>query len=116
MKPVAPAILLLFAITASAQTAAMSGNWKLHMEWPEGSSDGTCTFQQEGASLSGTCGEKDRFPISGQIEGDQLTWTVGIEGFRMEFTGQLDASRTTVSGHCVIVGENMGRFTLQRVD
>lgn len=111
-------LVMMLAVSAWAQSSNVSGNWELEMSWPETKSTGTCTFQQEGESLKGTCGGADRFAIKGRVEGNRLTWQVevaqdGASG-RMEFSGELDGQGATIRGTCSVVGQNSGTFTMKR--
>jgi carbon monoxide dehydrogenase subunit G len=111
-------LVMMLAVGALAQSSNVSGNWELEMSWPEAKSTGTCTFQQEGERLKGTCGGADRFAITGRIEGNRLTWQVEVEqggaSGRMEFSGELDGQGATISGTCSVVGLNRGTFTMKR--
>jgi carbon monoxide dehydrogenase subunit G len=108
----------MLSAVASAQTANVSGTWELEMTWPEAKSTGSCTFQQQGENLAGTCGGADRFPVKGRVEGNRLSWQVDVqqEGTtgRMEFSGELDREGTTIRGSCSVVGANSGTFTMKR--
>jgi hypothetical protein len=110
-------LTLLLSTSLNAQPRPLTGTWELHMEWPEGSSDGTCVFQQDGDSLTGSCGGTERFPIKGRVDGSQIVWQFDVDqgAFRMEFAGELDAERATIRGTCKVVGANSGEFTLKRV-
>jgi carbon monoxide dehydrogenase subunit G len=108
----------MLSVAGSAQLANVSGTWELEMTWPEGKSTGTCTFQQEGESLTGTCGGTDRFPVAGRVDGNRLSWQSDVKQDgatgRMEFSGELDRQGTTIRGSCSIVGLNSGTFTMKR--
>jgi hypothetical protein len=97
----------------------VSGTWDLEMNWSsDARSTGTCEFRQDGDKLTGTCGGDDRFPISGQVQNNELRWAFevkqeGSQG-RMEFAGELDAQGTTIKGSCSIVGGQGGTFTMKK--
>lgn len=108
----------LVSVALLAQTANVSGNWELEMRWPGDTSRGTCSFQQDGQRLTGTCGGDDKFPLNGRVEGNRVSWQMevpqGGATFRMEFAGELDPQSNTISGACTIVGANDGTFTLRK--
>jgi hypothetical protein len=108
----------MLSTVASAQLANVSGAWELEMMWPEANSTGSCTFQQEGASLTGTCGGADRFPLKGRVDGNRVSWQVAVEQGgatgRMEFSGELDREGSIIRGSCSVVGANSGTFTMKR--
>ena len=111
-------LVMMLAVTASAQSSNVSGNWELEMSWPETKSTGACTFQQEGQNLKGTCGGTERFAVTGKVQGSRLIWQVevaqdGAAG-RMEFSGELDGQGATIRGTCSVVGQNSGTFTMKR--
>ena len=112
------AILVMFAAAKPAQLANVSGTWELEMTWPQAKSTGTCIFQQDGESLTGTCGGADRFPVKGRVEGTHLSWQVDVKQNgatgRMEFSGELNQEGTTISGSCSVVGANIGTFTMKK--
>jgi hypothetical protein len=112
------ATFAVLSVAESAQLADVSGTWELEMTWPEAKSTGTCIFQQDGESLTGSCGETDRFPVKGRVEGTQLSWELevkqnGATG-RMQFSGELNQEGTTISGSCSVVGANSGTFTMKK--
>ena len=111
-------LMMMLAVSALAQSSNVSGNWDLEMSWPETKSTGTCTFQQEGESLKGTCGGAERFAVTGRVDGNRLTWQTevaqgGAAGL-MEFSGELDGQGATIRGTCSVVGQNSGTFTMKR--
>ena len=113
-------VVLVGLVSAAllAQTANVSGNWELEMRWQGDTSTGTCSFQQDGQRLTGTCGGADRFPLTGRVEGNRVSWQMdlpqGGATSRMEFAGELDPRGNTISGACTIVGANDGTFTMRK--
>ena len=88
------------------------------MTWPEAKSTGPCVFQQEGESITGSCGGADRFPVKGRVEGtSRLSWELEVkqngETGRMEFSGELN-QEGTISGTCSVVGANSGTFSMKK--
>jgi hypothetical protein len=118
MRILVVTLVATFSVVASAQLPNVSGTWELEMMWPEANSTGSCTFQQDGASLTGTCGGADRFPLKGGVDGNRVSWEVAVEQGgatgRMEFSGELNREGTAVRGSCSVVGANSGTFTMKR--
>lgn len=121
MRRVVPVLVTVatLVVAASAQVADVSGTWDLEMMWPDATSTGGCTFQQDGERLTGTCGAGvDRFPLTGRIVGNRLSWRVDVtqDGStgRMEFDGELDQQGSTIRGSCRIVDANSGTFVMKR--
>jgi hypothetical protein len=118
-RAVAWAIALAVASAAVLAQANVSGTWDLEMRWPDGAaSTGTCVFEQKGDALFGTCGGDDRFPITGRVAGDEVTWSADVKQggaeASMEFTGKVDGAATAIAGTCRIVGVQGGTFTMKR--
>ena len=115
-------LLVVAQVSASSLSrlpADVSGTWDLEMTWAsDAKSTGVCTFTQEGESLTGTCGGTDRFPITGHVQNNRLSWECDVkqEGNqgRMRFEGELDQQGTTINGSCSIIGRPDGTFTLKK--
>jgi hypothetical protein len=113
---------LLFLVTillTPASAADVSGVWDLTMVWAADSkSTGVCTFSQAGEKLSGTCGDPDKFPLTGEVKDRQVSWEFDVaqdgNNASMKFTGELDEAETTIKGTCQIVGARDGTFTLKK--
>jgi hypothetical protein len=74
------AVSLLAAGAASAQSINLSGVWKVQGSIQAGASvfsaTPTCTFQQAGTQLSGTCvGANASGPLTGVVSGANVSWT-----------------------------------------
>jgi hypothetical protein len=113
------AVALLSVTTSTLSSSDVSGAWDLEMTWGEEvKSTGVCALNQEGETLTGTCGGSEKFPIAGTVRNSRLSWRVDVEQDgdqgRMEFAGQLDARGTTISGSCSIVGGRNGTFTMKK--
>ena len=107
------------ALASTMSTPDVSGIWDLEMTWGEGTrSTGVCTLEQEGETLTGTCGGAEKFGVKGSVENNRVSWKVAVEHEggqgQMEFSGQLDESGRTITGSCRIVGGQDGTFTLTR--
>ena len=108
-----------FGVAVTGQAADVSGTWNLEMIWSgDAKSTGVCTFEQDGGRLSGTCGGTDKFPITGEIRNNNLSWQFDVEQDgnkgRMEFAGELDEQGTMIEGSCTVVGGQDGTFTMTR--
>jgi hypothetical protein len=112
--------VMLFAVAslfAPLPAADVTGAWDLTMTWSGNTtSTGVCTFEQTGERLTGTCGGDDKFPISGQVTDNRISWEFKVEQNgnkgRMAFDGEPDEAGTTIKGSCRIVGSRQGTFTL----
>jgi hypothetical protein len=92
------AILLLVLFAVGAWAADISGQWK--GEWTD-SRDGkpcTFTFQQDGASLTGTIGMEggDLQIRDGKVSGDRVSFAVvrslGPREMSLTYTGRVDGN------------------------
>jgi len=113
------AVGLLSGVGLAVSAADVSGTWNLEMKWSiDSKSTGVCTFKQEGDKLSGTCGDPDRFPITGRIQNNKLSWQLDVEQNgskdRMEFNGEVDEQRATIEGSCNTAGGLDGSFTMKK--
>ena len=113
------AVALLSLTTLTLSASDVSGTWDLEMTWGEEvTSTGVCALNQEGETLTGTCGGAEKFPITGKVQNNRLSWRVDVqqdgEQGRMEFAGQVDERGTTISGSCSIVGGRDGTFTMKK--
>jgi hypothetical protein len=73
------ATFILAVLTASAQTANVSGNWKLTLETPNGPASPSLVLKQEGEKLTGTY--KGRFgesPLEGAVKGKEIKFTIKV--------------------------------------
>lgn len=91
----AAAFLLTAVLTASAQTANVSGNWKLTFETPNGAASPSVVLKQEGEKLTGTY--KGRFgesPLEGAVKGKDIKFTVKVNAqgqeFLLEYAGAVE--------------------------
>ena len=111
-------MLFVVAILLTPASAAdVTGVWDLRMVWSvDSQSTGICTFSQAGEKLSGTCGDPDKFPLTGEVKDKQVTWQFDVSqsgnNAKMMFTGELDEAGTSIKGTCQIVGVRDGTFTL----
>jgi hypothetical protein len=76
---ISAAAFMLAVLTASAQTANVSGNWKLTFETQNGPASPSVVLKQEGEKLTGTY--KGRFgesPLEGVVKGKEIKFTVKV--------------------------------------
>ena len=90
------ALLFLLAVLLTPASAAdVSGAWDLTMVWSADSqSTGVCTFSQAGEKLSGTCGDPDKFPLTGEIKDRQVSW---------QFDVAQDGNKKNVESACGVI-------------
>ena len=68
-------LVLLAALTAVAADKTLVGSWKIIINVAGESHEASCTFQQDGEKLTGTCkGESGEGPLTGTIQGEKITW------------------------------------------
>ncbi|HEY6403044.1 MAG TPA: hypothetical protein VI479_16615 [Blastocatellia bacterium] len=80
------ATFMLAVLTVGAQTANVSGNWKLTLETPNGPASPSIVLKQEGEKLTGTY--KGRFgesPLEGAVKGKEIKFTVKVNAQGQEF-------------------------------
>ena len=78
MKPLVMLVLVAILLTP-ASAADVTGVWDLKMVWSADSQvPGICTFSQAGEKLSGTCGDPDKFPLTGEVKDMQVTWQFDV--------------------------------------
>jgi hypothetical protein len=101
------AALALLATAAGAATPNISGVWHIRGEIRYGnvivSGTPTCTFRQVGGSLSGECvGPNARGPLTGEISGNQVSWTWrNIPTTAVGINGETGFNGTYVSSHLI---------------
>jgi len=86
------AVLLLIATpiiaAAAAETADVSGTWKVMWTAQEGPQSATFTFSQEGEKLSGTYTDPGEHtsPVTGEVKGHAIEFAVDVESDEGTFT------------------------------
>jgi hypothetical protein len=78
MKLLFASVLLAWApmTTFAADDATFTGKWQLHTSVSDHENDMSCTLTQSDNNLTGTCSpEEGTVPISGKVEGKNITWT-----------------------------------------
>jgi len=112
-------VTAVFGAGVAVQVADVSGTWTLEMRWSgDTKSTGVCAFEQDGSTLRGTCGDTDKFPLSGEVRGSKLSWQFDVERDgnkgRMEFAGELKEDGAVIEGSCAVVGGQDGSFTMKK--
>lgn len=104
MKRISTLIIAFVAIVALATTAASSsgaqsanvtGTWKLTVETQGGTGNPTVVLKQEGEELSGTY--KGRFgesPLKGAVKGKEIKFTIKVsaqgQDIQIDYAGEVD--------------------------
>ena len=83
--------------------ANVAGKWKLSFAAPDGSAkQGVLDLQQDGSNLTGSyTGPRGTFSATGNVKGNQVTFTVSAVGRKLTFSGGADGDKmsgTTGSG------------------
>jgi len=67
------AIISILAISISAQSPNLSGDWELTINSPQGTFNPKATFKQDGEKLSGIFkGQRGELPLQGTVKGNEL--------------------------------------------
>jgi hypothetical protein len=106
MRRLLATVLALPLLFGSVAAADLTGSWTLEFQTGAGGINvytGECAFAQEGERLSGSCGsgQSTPVPVRGSVKGNTATFQfrTGLDaGFTATFTGQLDASETSMKG------------------
>jgi hypothetical protein len=108
------AFLLAAALTVGAQSANVSGNWKLSFETQNGAANPSVVLKQEGEKLTGTY--KGRFgesPLEGAVKGKEIKFTVKLNAqgqeIKLEYAGTVDGD--TMKGKVKIGDMGEADFT-----
>jgi hypothetical protein len=109
-------VLCAFVSPVLAQPSA-AGEWKVNFVVPTGTRFVNMFINQDHAKLSGTVTSEDgEFPLSGRIEGDQVTvvWSVPEDGKLMEITMKGKLSGNVISGTAKLGNVGEGSLTARR--
>jgi hypothetical protein len=111
---ISAAAFMLAVLTAGAQTANVSGNWKLTLETPNGPASPSLVLKQEGEKLTGTY--KGRFgeaPLEGAVKGKDIKFTVKVNAqgqeFVIEYSGAVEGD--TMKGKVKLGDMGEAEFT-----
>ncbi len=95
-------ILILLAVSLSAQEINVTGDWELTMETPRGERTSKIHFDQDGESITVTMSSSRGGEVTaeGTIKGNEIEWTVTRSTPRgemtMTYTGKVEGN--TMSG------------------
>ena len=109
-------VLCAFVSPVLAQPSA-AGEWKVNFVVPTGTRFVNMFINQDNTKLSGTVTSEDgEFPLSGRIEGDQVTvvWSVPEDGKLMEITMKGKLSGNVISGTAKLGNVGEGSLTARR--
>ena len=110
------ALLSAFIAPVLAQPSA-AGEWKVNFVVPTGTRFVNMFISQEKTKLTGTVVSEDgEFPLSGRIEGDQVTvvWEVPEDGKMMEIIMKGKLTGNVISGTAKLGNVGEGSLTARR--
>ena len=110
------ALLSAFVSPVLAQPSA-AGEWKVNFVVPTGTRFVNMFINQEKTRLTGTVVSEDgEFPLSGRIEGDQVTvaWEVPEDGKMMEIIMKGKLTGNVISGTAKLGNVGEGSLTARR--
>ena len=110
------ALLSAFIAPVLAQPSA-AGEWKVNFVVPTGTRFVNMFISQEKTRLTGTVVSEDgEFPLSGRIEGDQVTvsWEVPEDGKMMEIMMKGKLTGNVISGTAKLGNVGEGSLTARR--
>jgi len=110
------ALLSAFIAPVLAQPSA-AGEWKVNFVVPTGTRFVNMFISQEKTRLTGTVVSEDgEFPLSGRIEGDQVTvaWEVPEDGKMMEIVMKGKRTGNVISGTAKLGNVGEGSLTARR--
>ena len=110
-------LLLLCAITASAQSAGATGTWDASLTSPQGSFNVKLILKQEGEKVTGVVrGQRGDTPVEGTNNGKEITlkYTIKFQDndLPITLTGAFEA--TTIKGSADYGGMAQGEFNAKR--
>ena len=110
------ALLSAFVSPVFAEPSA-AGEWKVNFVVPTGTRFVNMFISQEKTRLTGTVVSEDgEFPLSGRIEGDQVTvaWEVPEDGKMMEIVMKGKLTGNVISGTAKLGNVGEGSLTARR--
>ena len=110
------ALVSAFIAPVLAQPSA-AGEWKVNFVVPTGTRFVNMFISQEKTRLTGTVVSEDgEFPLSGRIEGDQVTvaWEVPEDGKMMEIVMKGKLTGNVISGTAKLGNVGEGSLTARR--
>jgi hypothetical protein len=109
-------LLSAFASPVLAQPSA-AGEWKVNFVVPTGTRFVNMFINQDKTKLTGTVVSEDgEFPLSGRVEGDQVTvtWSVPEDGKLMEITMKGKLTGNVINGTAKLGDVGEGSLTARR--
>lgn len=110
------AALIAFAgvSTAGAQSANVTGTWKLTVETQAGTGNPTVTLKQEGEELTGNYkGRLGEAPLKGTVKGNEIKFSFKVSGqggeMQIEYAGTVDGD--TMKGKVKLGDRGEGAFS-----
>jgi hypothetical protein len=71
---------LVLAVTATAQSTGVSGDWDVTINSPQGPRQGKITFKQEGEKLTGALkNQRGELPLEGEVKGKEIKFKYTIK-------------------------------------
>lgn len=89
------AFLPAAALTVSAQSTNVSGNWGVTLKTPDGPTKASLVLKQEGEKLTGAYkGQFGESPLEGAVKGNEIKFTVKVKAqgqeFLLEYVGAIE--------------------------
>jgi hypothetical protein len=99
-------LVFLAALTVAAADKTLAGSWKITLNVAGESHGLSCTFQQDGEKLTGTCkGESGEGALTGTIQGEKITWAHQVpyngDTLTLTYTGAF-SSETEIKGDLAV--------------
>jgi hypothetical protein len=86
-------LVLLFALSALAFAADISGKWTFEVVLDAGGGSPTFEFTQTGDTLTGTYhGQLGDAKVTGTVKGDKVEFTFGSDAGSVKYSGTLDGA------------------------
>jgi hypothetical protein len=86
-------LVLLFALTALAFAADISGKWTFDVVLDAGSGSPNFEFTQSGETITGMYhGQFGDAKLTGTVKGDKVDFTFGSEAGSVKYSGTLDGA------------------------
>jgi len=111
------AVLLSAFVSPVFAEPSAAGEWKVNFVVPTGTRFVNMFISQEKTRLTGTVVSEDgEFPLSGRIEGDQVTvaWEVPEDGKMMEIVMKGKLTGNVISGTAKLGNVGEGSLTARR--
>jgi hypothetical protein len=107
------ASLVVAVAFATLSAAGLTGSWDIDGDVMGHPVKFSCTLDQQGDKLTGTAKiEGSDVPLSGSVEGTNVTWSLTAGGYDLVFTGSL-GSENDIRGTIAVSGAE-GVFTAKR--